>query len=95
MTITHVSHFGISAVQVQGDSVVLTGTLAGCRKIAFAHGLEVVRAEGQIVGCEGGKAITNAANVMRYLLSEGMIQRLAGNQWALVMPAEIYNEKLY
>lgn len=57
MTMTHLSHFEITKIGQTEDNVVFEGSLAACRRLAFAHGMEVDRYEGRTVSIDNGKAI--------------------------------------
>lgn len=61
MTITHLSHFGLEKIGDTNDSIIFAGSLAACRRMAFAHGLEVDRYEGSIVSSDSGFATYTTA----------------------------------
>lgn len=91
MTITHLSHFGLEEVGRSNENLILEGTLAACKRMAAAHGLEVVTTEGRTIGSDGKNAIVNTATVVRYLLTAGMIERTR-DAWALVMPLTVWQD---
>lgn len=89
MTITHLSHFGLTGPKISGDSVLFDGTLADCKRMAFAHGLEVVKEEGRILEINGTVALVDTTSVVRYGLTRGFIQKTRDG-WTLLMPREIW-----
>ena len=94
MTNTHISHFGLEFTAQTLTSVVLSGTLANCKRIAAAHGMEIDRTEGRIVSCDGDNAIyspTSGDKPNRIVYKNGgMIQRCA-NDYAIVIPVDVWN----
>lgn len=62
MTLTHLSHFGLTLLRETADNVVFEGSLAACRRMAFAHGMEVDRYEGRTVSVNAGRAVTTPAS---------------------------------
>jgi hypothetical protein len=93
MTTTHLSHLDLELCGKSDSSVVLSGSLAACKRIAFAHGLEIVGTEGRITGTTGGIASHNTADIVRYVLNQGMIQKCR-DDWSIVIPLEVWNESL-
>ena len=88
--IGHLSHYGLEKVGETPDNIIFSGTLAACRGMAFAHGLEIVRTEGRILSINGRSTTTNETDVVRYVLTQGMIQRCRDG-WSLVMPLAVWN----
>jgi hypothetical protein len=93
MTQTHLSHFGLTIIGRTNDNVVLCGTLANCKRIAFAHGLEIIKELHPILSMCGGKATENTAKVSGFELSRGLIIKGRDN-WTVCIPADVWNEKL-
>lgn len=59
---THLSHFGLVKIGETNDSIIFAGSLAACRRMAFAHGMEVSRYEGRTIAIEGSRAFTTPAD---------------------------------
>lgn len=94
MTLTHLSHFGLTEIGRSNENIVLEGSLSDCKRMAAAHGLEIVATEGPTIGMAGRSAITSNASVVRYLLTSGMIQK-SRDGWALVMPLTVWTREVY
>lgn len=91
MTLTHVSHFGLTQIGMTSDNILLEGTLGNCKRMAHAHGLEVVREEGRILSSICGNAIHDMTNIVRLVLNRGMIQKTPTG-WVLVMNLVDWNQ---
>lgn len=88
MTSTHISHFGLEKIGETNDTIIFQGTLANCRRMAFAHGLEIEKYEGYILSSDSAGAVYTTAdskNFSRCLFVQGgMIQKTQGG-YCLVM----------
>lgn len=76
------------------DNVILEGSLADCRQLAFACGMEVERYEGRILASDGGHAIYAPADASSFAicwLRGGMIIK-ARDGFCLVMPLQVWRE---
>lgn len=89
MTLTHLSHFGLSQIGQTSDNILFEGSLAACKRMAFAHGMEIERYEGFLVGCDGSHATYTQADSRSFsrilLRNGGMIQKTRDG-FCLVMP---------
>lgn len=96
MTNTHVSHFGLNLINKTTTSVVFSGELSACKRMAFAHGMEISNYEGQTVACNGGRSIQTPVDTKNpnriWFVDGGMIQRCP-DDYTLVMPIEVWNSK--
>ena len=93
MTITHTSHFDVLEVARTNDSVVFSGTLAGCRKLAFAHGMEVAEYCGRLIEFDGVRAVSAPATPadfsVCYFVGGGLISKCQDG-YTLVMPLSVW-----
>ena len=91
MTITHLSHFDVELISETSGNVVFAGTLAACRRMAFAHGLEVDRTEGATISSENGRGVYAPADsnapTMTWLKPSGLIAK-GRDDYTLVMPKD-------
>lgn len=99
MTITHLSHYGLTLVETTNDSAVLSGRLADCKRMAAAHGMEIDRYEGQTISIANGRAVHAPADENRpaiiWYKGSGIIARsTAEGEYTLVMPVELWNERV-
>lgn len=94
MTNTHLRHFGLDHLVTSDTNIVLEGSLADCKRLAFAHGLEVVKEEGPILSCTGGKAIYGTSPTVRYYLTRGLIHIAPNSKWILVMNLQDWNQAI-
>ena len=93
MTLTHLSHFDLTEIGRTDDNVILEGSLAACKRIAAAHGLEVVRYEGMITGSDGNRATYAPVDMARpslIYLTRGMIVR-GRDGYSIVIPMDVWN----
>lgn len=93
MTITHLSHFDLEVCGETADSVVLSGTLAACKRIAFAHGMEIERYEGTIVSSNGGHATcapVSESRPNRILFKTGGLIQRCRDDYAVVIPRSVW-----
>lgn len=97
MTTTHLSHYGLQLVATTADNVVLAGSLADCKRMAAAHGMDIQGYEGCILGAVGGIATYQQLDAARpnriVYVGGGMIQR-GRDDYSLVMPRAVWNQKL-
>jgi hypothetical protein len=98
MTITHLSHFDAELIAETKDNVIFLGTLAACRRLAFAHGMEVERYEGPILSSIGGIAQYASADAKNFAIcwfvGRGMIIKVGiGDDYSLVMPVNVWKNK--
>ena len=95
MTLTHASHLGLEIIGVTKDSVVLAGTLASCKRIAAAHGMEIEKHEGSILSSNCGVATYAPVNESRpnriLYAGGGMIQR-GRDDYSIVIPRRVWDE---
>jgi|APGre2960657404_1045060.scaffolds.fasta_scaffold53212_1 hypothetical protein len=93
MTITHPSHFDLQEVSRTETSIVFSGTLAGCRKMAFSHGMEVAEYCGRLIEFDGVRAVsapaTSADFSVCYFVGGGLIHR-GRDEYTLVMPLHVW-----
>ena len=93
MTITHPSHFDVREINRTSDSIVFSGTLAGCRKLAFAHGMEVAEYCGRLIEFDGVRAVSAPATPadfsVCYFVGGGLIHR-GRDGYTLVMPMSVW-----
>lgn len=96
MTMTHLSHFGLTHTGTLHDSVYLEGTLAACKRMAFAHGCTISGEEGRIIEMGSSGAICNMNDITGYWLAgpdgehAGMIHR-GRDGWTLVLNRQIWD----
>lgn len=93
MTITHLSHFGMTLVAETDDNVVFSGKLADCRRMAFSHGLEIDRYEGQTISSENGKSIQAPADANKFVwafFKQGGFILKGRDDWSLLMPKAVW-----
>lgn len=95
MTITHLSHLDLTKIGETRDSILFEGSLAACRRMAFAHGMEVEKYEGATVGMDGSRAFTIPADansfVWCFFRGGGFIQRGRDN-YCLLIPMAVWLE---
>jgi hypothetical protein len=66
MTLTHLSHFDVKQIGATDDNVIFEGTLAGCRRLAFSHGMEVESYQGRTTGMGGGRTYSESADATNF-----------------------------
>jgi hypothetical protein len=98
MVITHLSHYGLETLGQTTDSIVLEGTLANCKRMAFAHGLEITRSNTRLLSFNGSYAVYSSGDYVSYELTDangltGLIQKTRDG-WALVMPLKLWEEQV-
>ena len=90
MTTTHLSHFGLTKTHETDTRVYFEGTLADCKRIAFAHGCEIIDEEYRILEMNGTSVITDSTTVTCYWLADqtgehaGLIHR-GRDAWTLAI----------
>jgi hypothetical protein len=93
MTLTHLSHFGLEKLAETSTNVVFSGSLAACKRLAFAHGMEVESYEGRCLGMAGGRATVAAADATNFsavwFKGGGLVLKGRDN-YTLVMPLEVW-----
>jgi hypothetical protein len=93
MTLTHLSHLDLTEIARTGDSIVFEGTLAACKRMAFAHGMEIERYEGPILSMNGGVAQYGMASETRpaaiWFKNGGLIIKGRDN-YCFVMPLGVW-----
>lgn len=93
MVIAHLSHYELEHIATTADSAIFSGTLAACKRMAAAHGMEIERYEGCIISCDGSTAIYAPASESQpnriIYKSGGMIQRCQDG-YSLVMPIGVW-----
>lgn len=95
MVITHLSHFGLEKIGETKDTVIFSGSLANCKRLAFAHGMEVEKYEGYIVSSDSAGAVYTPAdgkNFSRILFKTGGMIQKCQTGYALVMPVAVWNQ---
>lgn len=98
MTATHLSHFGLKMTGESEDRVFFEGSLANCKRMAFAHGCQVSSEEGPILESGGGKAIYAVTPIVTYWLVDetgdhaGMIKKIQDG-WILLLSREVWLTK--
>lgn len=95
MTATHISHFGLTQIGQTADSIVFEGSLGACRRMAFAHGLEVEKYEGQTVSIEGGRATMAPASADKFtwcFFKQGGFICKTRDGWSLLLRMETWNQ---
>lgn len=94
MLITHPSHFGLEKIAETETSVVLTGSLANCKRIAAAHGMEVDSYEGCLVSCDGSHAVYAPVDESKpnriWYKNGGLIQR-GRDDYSVVIPRNVWD----
>jgi hypothetical protein len=93
MTITHLSHFGLTVIGQTADNMIFEGTLAACRRMAFAHGMEIDRYEGRTVSIEGRRATYTTASENDFSfcwLKQGGFINKTRDGYCLVMPMNVW-----
>lgn len=93
MTTTHLSHFGITKLGESRDSIIFAGTLAACKRLAAAHGMEIESYRGRTVSTDCGRAIYAPSSpdsfVSATYVGGGLLHK-GQDDWALVMPLEVW-----
>lgn len=93
MTFTHTSHFNLEMIATTEQNVLFEGALSACKRMAFAHGMEIERTEGTVAAINGRNAVYNPANESNpnriWFVNGGMIQRVPGG-YVLVMPVQVW-----
>lgn len=93
MTITHLSHFGLTLISETTTNVVLSGSLAACKRMAAAHGMEIEQYEGRIESCKGGHAVyvpVDQSKPNRILFKDGGMIQKCRDDYSLVMPLNVW-----
>lgn len=89
MTITNLSHFGLTIIGETRENVIFSGSLADCKRMAFAHGMEVDRYEGRTVSFDRCHATYTPADAKDFsccwFKGSGLIMKCDGC-YCLVMP---------
>ena len=94
-TIAHLSHYDLVEIGRTNDNILFSGNLAACKRMAAAHGMEIEKYEGYVVGncSDGSKTPTSPTQFSRiWFIKGGMIQRCQ-DDFTLVMPLEVWNNK--
>jgi hypothetical protein len=97
MTTTHLSHFDLTQSGLTGDRVYLDGTLAACKRMAFAHGCAIAGEEGRIIEINEGRAICNMNDITAYWLADangehaGMIHK-GRDAWTLALDLKVWEQ---
>lgn len=76
-------------------SVVFQGSLISCRRMAFAHGMEIAKYEGRTISIDCGHAIMSPASKDNFSIcwfKEGGMIAKTQDAYALVMPKDIYGK---
>lgn len=97
MLVTHPSHFGLEMIGNTSTSVVFQGSLADCRRMAFAHGMEIAKYEGRTISINSGHAIMAPASENSFSLcwfKEGGMIAKTQDAYALVIPKRTYEKPL-
>jgi hypothetical protein len=93
MTITHLSHFGLTVIGQTTDNIIFEGPLQDCRRMAFAHGMEVDRYEGRTLAIDGRGAILAPADASNFsccwFKGSGLLMKTR-DAYCLVMPMSIW-----
>lgn len=96
MTMTHVSHFGLTLLSETSTGLVFEGSLGACKRMAFAHGLEVDEVRGPILGSVNGVATYGHLNPERPMSMTfkggGLVQR-AQDGYCLVLPRSVWENQ--
>lgn len=88
----HLSHYGLKEIARSSTSIVLEGTLANCKRMAFAHGLEIVKANTRLISFDGSHAVyAGGEDYVSYELSPRGLIHKGRDAWTLVMPIEVWN----
>lgn len=95
MTITHLSHFGLTRIATTETNVLFEGGKGACKRLAAAHGMEVERYEGAITGSDCGIGhylpATPESFSRCFYKGGGLIQKTR-DAYCLVMPKEIWEK---
>lgn len=93
MTLTHTSHFGLTLLSQTDDNIVFEGSLSACRRMAFAHGMEVDRYEGRTISIDGRRATYTPADEKHFSIcwfkGSGLIVK-SRDGYCLVMPLAVW-----
>ena len=85
----------LTKVGQTADSVIFEGSLAACRRLAFAHGMEVERYEGRTISIDGRHAVYAPADEKGFSFcwfkGGGLIHK-ARDGFVLVMPIRVWLE---
>lgn len=93
MTATHLNHFGLQHTATTNDSILFSGSLGNCKRMAAAHGMEVEKCEGAILSSDCGHAIyapVNESAPMRVLYRNGGMIQKCQSDYTLVMPLAVW-----
>lgn len=93
MTLTHLSHFGLEKIGETADNVVFSGTLGSCKRMAFAHGMEIEKYEGRILSSVNGHAIhapVSESNPTLIWFKGGGLILKGRDDYSLVMPLKVW-----
>lgn len=97
MTATHLSHFGLTHFATSGESIMFHGSKADCKRMAFAHGMEVEKYEGRALGCDGGRLLSAPADSENFSFcffkGGGFIHR-ERDGYLLLMPLEVWEQPI-
>lgn len=95
MTITHISHFGLKNIGITSDNVLFSGSKGACKRMASAHGMEVEKYEGRILGSDCGIAATMTADSETFsicwFIGGGMVIK-GRDDYTLVMPLGVWEQ---
>lgn len=95
MTKTKKPLFGLTPVGDSDTSVMFTGTLANCRRMAFAHEMEVDKLEGAILSSDCGHAIyapVNESAPMWTMFKNGGFIHKGRDNYFLLIPLSIWKK---
>lgn len=96
MTLTHLSHFGLELLATTTTGAVLCGSLANCKRMAAAHGMEVDKYEGRLLSYVNGFATTAPVDMTQPVRitykNGGMVQKCV-DDYTLVIPMAVWVEK--
>jgi hypothetical protein len=97
MSITNLSHFGLTEIGRTADNIILEGTEEACKRIAFAHGLEIVAPWYPTIrtDCAAG-AVLDCSRIVGWNLTRGFILRAdyARDSYHMLIPMQIWEEKI-
>ncbi len=95
-TIAHLSHYDLTEIGTTSTNILFSGTLGACKRMAAAHGMEIEKYEGYVIGINGNQATYTPASATSFsriwFVDGGMIQRCQGD-FTLVMPLEVWRNR--
>lgn len=90
---TRLSHFDVKEVARTETNVIFSGTLAGCRKLAFSHGMEVEKYEGRTISFDSRGAVKAPADANNFsacwFKGAGLLMK-GRDDYSLVMPLAVW-----